>query len=495
MRKWQNLAAPDDPNSWYGVDGVWPTPRGSYETCTLLTAGLTRTDDTTGGNGTGAFVGRTLSGSREYLVVPLAIYEYSGAFTDRTGGVTVGSHPMFAQYGDVTILTMGVGTATCKSTGGNFSALAGAPQGEIVLICAGAVVVLNTNTSTDGWATSDVFDYTNWTTNEAASGRLLDTNGPILAGCVFGGCVYAFKSNSIYRGRYVGGVVKWAWEVVEHNVGVAVTTASASSSNHSVCAGTHEMMFIGPADSTHFAVGSGKSGPAPRSYYAYLFDGVSPPRICNRLTSITAGNAFLPTAPPGILHDPQSNIYTVTTQNVGYFYNADMDAWGYKSTLMAGIDSQLSLLTVPIYGDFTARSAVTPMPEFYGRTAVTLAGGVPWTFTRFALDTTLANIPNHYLQSSMFGRADQKTAFSRLTPRLRRRNGSGTAALSATFYRELENTTAETTLAITESTVRKRFDVTGQGSTDNFARFKVTYNALDVEVEDFTPAGVPAGKD
>lgn len=497
MRKWQNLAAPDDPNSWFDVDGVWPTQRGTYETATLLTAGTTRTDDTDpSGAGKAAFIGRTLSGTREYLVVPLKIYEYSGgSYTDRTGGVTIGSYPMFTQYGDVTLLVMGVGTATCKSTGGNFSALAGAPQAEIVLVCSGAVVYLNTNTSTDGWAASDTFDYTNYTTGEAASGRLLDTNGPILGGCVFGGCVYAYKSNSIYRGRYVGGVVKWAWECVEHNIGIFPPTTKAAP--HSVCAGTNEMLFLGSADATHFATGAGKGSAAPRSLYAYLFDGVSPPRICNRLTSIIAATAaFVVSDPPGVLHDPQSNIYTVTSRNIGYFYNATSDAWGYKSSLMSGLDTQLGYkVTLPIYGDFTARSSVTPMPEFYGVTAITQAGSIPYTFTRFALDTTLANIPNHYLQSSMFGRNDQKTAFSRLTPRLRRRNGSGTAALSATFYRELENTTAETTIAVTEDANRKRFPITGAGSADNFARFKVTYNALDVDVEDFVPAGTPAGKD
>lgn len=493
-RKFQNLAAPDDPNTYYAVDGLWATARGTYETCTLLTAGTTRTDNTSGGNGGfAAFIARTLAGTREYLVVPLAMYEYSGgSYTDRTGGVTVGASPMLAEFGDVTLCVMGAGTVTVKSTGGNFSALAGAPQGEIVVVCAGAVLVFNTNTSADGWAASDVFDYTNWATGESASGRLLDTNGPVLAACTFGGAVYAYKSNSIYRGEYVGGVVKWSWRCIVHNIGVSPTGASGSSAR-SVCAGTNEMMFMGAADATHFATGAGKSAPSPRSYYAYLFDGSSAPRISNALTSITAGSTFLPTAPPGILHDPQSNMYTVTTQNVGYFYNVIADAWGYKSSLMAGLDSQGGFRTLPIYGDFTARSAVTPMPEFYGVTLRVLVGGLPFTLTRFALDTTLANIGAHFVQTSMAGKIDAKTAFNQVIPRLRRRNGSGTAALSAAFYRELENTTAEHTLPIVESTFRHRFDVSGVGSTDNFGRFKVTFSALDVEVDDIIVKGTPAG--
>jgi hypothetical protein len=94
---------------------------------------------------------------------------------------------------------MGASTATVKSTGGNFSALAGAPQAEIVLPVANALLYLNTNTSTDGWAASDVGDYTNYATGEAASGRLIQTPGPITAGVSFGNYAIVFKGDAIYR--------------------------------------------------------------------------------------------------------------------------------------------------------------------------------------------------------------------------------------------------------------------------------------------------------
>lgn len=493
MRKWQNLAAPDDPASWYNVDGVWPTPRGTYETCTLLTAGAasSATNSTGGSSDNFAFVGRTLSSTREYLAAKTAIYEVAaGVYTDRTGAVAVPE--MLAQYGNITIGVSGVGRATVSSSGGNFAALAGAPQGNIIVVQSNAVLIFNSDTSTDGWHASDVGDYTNWTTGEAASGRLIQTPGPIYAACAFADCVYVWKATSIYRGRYVGGAVKWAWEVVEHNVGVVPSV----SSRNGVAVGLDRIMFMGAVDGTRFATGAGKGSPLGRGFYAYLYDGASPPRICNPLTTITANNTtFSAVISPRVIHDPMSNMFCVTQQNIAYFYNVESDSWGYKSALMSGLAGvPTNLLTIPIMGDFTAKSFLVPMPEFYGVTTYVGAGSVPLTWTRYSLDITLANIPDHFLQSTMSGDIENKVKFDTVTPKLRRRNGSGTAALSATFYRELENTTAEATIACTEDTTRHKFFITGSGQADNFGRFKLTYNQLDVEVEDVLINGKLAGK-
>jgi hypothetical protein len=491
MRKWRNLGPPDDPESWYDVDGFWPTVRGTYETCTLLTAGA-NTGQVNGAAAPLAFRG----GGREYLAAGVKTWEYSaGVFTDRTGGVDVPTN--MVQYGSVTIGSNGSAGTMVYSTGGNFALLAAGPGAYHLVTCSNAVLALNVGAGDNAWKASDVGDYTNWTTGEAASGLLIQTPGAILAACAFNDAVYVFKTNSIYRGRYVGGAVKWAWEVVSDNLGMAPMATNSSRAPFSVCAGIDRMMFIGASDSAHFAAGAGKSGRAVPSFYAYLFDGVSPPRMCNPETSISFPNASpFTTVPPYVTFDPISNMFCVSVNNQAYFYNVASDAWGYKSSLMSGLSLDVITngnqpVSRPILGDYSAAGSRVPSPEFYGVTAYSGAAGLPATSTRFALDTTLANIGNHYLQTNMMGKDDRKTFFDRVIPRLRRRNGSGTAALSVTAYRELENSTAESTTAVTENTSRQRFDF---GVTDNFIRAKVTYNALDVEAEDFKVRGKDAGE-
>jgi hypothetical protein len=142
MKKWENLVPPDDPNSWFDVDGVWPTKDGAYETCDFLSGSGAEYTATSAGTPVYAWTGQTLSSTREF-VIGSQIWEYAaGAFTDRTGGVAVGSIPMLAAYGDVIIGTMGTGNPTVKSTGGNFSALAGAPNASIICTQSNAVQTL-----------------------------------------------------------------------------------------------------------------------------------------------------------------------------------------------------------------------------------------------------------------------------------------------------------------------------------------------------------------
>ena len=64
----------------------------------------------------------------------------------------------------------------------------------------------------DYWMASDIGDYTNWTTGEAASGRLFQPEGPILWAFPFRDYVLVGKKHAAYRGRYVGGIYKWRWD-------------------------------------------------------------------------------------------------------------------------------------------------------------------------------------------------------------------------------------------------------------------------------------------
>ena len=481
MRTWRNLAAPDDPTARYDVDGVWPTPRGTYETADY--GSLTNLAATSGATEfvRYAFQALTLSGSREYALTNTdagstpGVWEYAaGALTARTISGNMSLYPMMAQYGTVTVLVKGASNTTNSGTGGNFSALAGAPNGEIVCVLSNAVVILNTGTSTDGWHASDVGDYTNWTTGESASGRLIATPGQIVAGCTFGDAVYAFKENSIYRIRYVGGSVKWMTELVWVGVGCRANSSSvALKAKYYVCAGSDGMIFC---------AGNFNDGAVTGKRF-YRFDGTSPPQHINPETVINDEGP--------ITYNPITNTYNVWGMGSSgtfylYYYCGTTGAWGRH---ISAFPSSSSRGSVPVVGEFAASGASFPsnMPVGYGRDTVDL-------IYRIVPDFSSASSVC-YFESTMFGRPDRKTRFDMVIPLLRRRRDIGTdsAALSFVLWRERHSSSAQSTRSVTESTVRNRFDLQSAACVDNFARFKITYTALDVEMDDIQVVSLDAG--
>lgn len=472
MKKWQNLAPPDDPDSWYDVDGFWPTKENSYETADFLT-GTEYTATSTGFVGY-AWTGQTLSSVREFVQAQTLIWEYSaGVLTDRTGGVTVNSL-MLAAYGDVIIGATGAASgATIKSTGGNFSALAGAPAADIVVPQSNAVMLLSTATAAHGWAVSDVGDYTNWTTGEAASGTLYQTPGPIIAAVKFGADIIVFKANAIYRMRYVGGLVKWTAELLVDGIGC--------SDRNAICAGRNGILFLYQVE------GSTQKTVNPTTHF-YWFDGVSYPRPVNPLTALAPGGSFF------VNYSPRDDLFTVTQAkasspfNRTFFYCPTADAWGQNVTPITNTQTGI---TLPLMGDFAARPLAerSPQPVMWGKESAN-------KLKRYSHGTPIGEIASAcYVETTKVGNPGKKTQFTRVTPILRRRVDLGTdsAALSVSTFREREDTTAAATTAVTESTQRKRFDF---NLCDNFARFKVTWTALDIEVDDVVVAkSAVAGED
>jgi hypothetical protein len=487
VKKWQDLAAPDDQGSWYAISNMWATKRGTYESADSSTA----TEIATAGTGAAlyAFVGRTLSASREYVVANSKIWEYSaGALTDRTGGVATASAPMMVNYGDVTICVMGAATATVKSTGGNFSALAGAPNAEIVVVCRNAVVAFNTNTAVDGWAASDVGDYTNWATGESASGRIIDTPGEVLAATVLGNDIIVFKRSAIYRMTYVGGIIKWQVQLAWSGLGVTPVFNSGYA-KYQVVTTASGVAFNGAAG------GSGSGTPdTAQSLNVRLFDGSSPPRLLNPLTTLPSG--FNTTSGFGTLYwvpvffyDPVEDVLCIAhTMPLYYYYSFPLDAWGtanhgYNTSAGEDLDSVGVAFVVGngvLQGDYYAQPGTSSRPAFYryGTTNSKLRRCVP---------SAPGSSNVCYLQSMKYGDVTGVTTFNRLIPKLRRRSDLGTdsAALTFDLFNELEDTTPATTRSVTESTARKRFDLMNGACSAPFGRFKVTWTALDVEVDDF----------
>lgn len=463
MRKWQNLAAPDDPNSWSDLDGFWPTPRGTYETVDFLTG-----TDITASSASApvyAFAGKTVSAVTplvEYVVDSAHIWSYSGgALTNVTNSVAISSNPQMTQFGNVTIAVFGNAAVTSKnSLGGNFSALAGAPKATYVCVQSNVVLAFNTDTSPDGWAASDVGDHTNWTTGEAASGRIFQEPGPITGAVPFGNDVIVFKANSIYRMTYVGGLVKWSVSLL--------WVGQGNQSNFTPCAGSSGILFQGTT--------------GDNNYPFYFFDGANAPRLANPLTQIAAPSGFA-------IYNPVNDVFSITlfsTLTSYYYYSPSQDMWGFSSAAIGVGSAQ------PVQGDLMARSAGEISSSIPAYAQVTTN-----KMKRFVSAGGATGTPGVcYIQSSKDGKVDRKTTWQGLTPLLRRRTDlSGSSiACSATFFHEREDTSPATTIALTESTYRKRFDITAQGSTDTFAKFKVTWTNYDVEIDDFLPKSVDAGE-
>jgi hypothetical protein len=474
MKKWKNKAAPDDPNVWADVSCMWPTPQGTYEVADFhsTSTNLTATGETASGSGTGisAWAFNGLSSQRIYLIGAKIWQLSGGSLTDRTGGITVGSARVMAQYGDVSILARGTGQSLASSTGGNFSALAGSPSAKIVVVQSNAVVAFNTSTSSDQWVASDVGDYTNWTTGEAASGRIIDRNGPITAAVAFGNDILVFKEDAIYRMTYVGGPVKWqvqkAWDGVGCYIGSDIL-------NQVVACGDC-VLFVGRVSSS------------PNNTQIYRFDGSSAPVHISAETDL----GFFGGAP---CYDPAHRRVMFVDYNaasvVPYYYHLDRDAWGRGNDLYSSIGVLLPLV---LRGDHSAACSINSNINSSARPIFCSGTDLFKQFLPIAPGGSTAS--SAYVQTPRMGAVDRKTAFSRATPLLRRRvsnsGGSPACSLSATFYRERHDTSAASTQSVSESSTRKRFDFL---ASDNFGQFKVTFTDMDAEVDDVLVVQKPAG--
>lgn len=486
MRRYAPQAAPDDPNVWTAMSGFYPTPRGTYRTAdyVVTTANKTATSET---DCNYAYCAKTLTGTRSYVLGD-KIWEYSGAttgtLTDRTNSVTVGDNPMMAQYGNITICAMGTSAATVYSSGGNFSALSGAPNAEFIVVQNNVVLLFNyndgVNTYNDGWYASDVGDYTQWTpgaSNDSANGRLLDTNGAITGVAVLGNYVYVFKADSIYRGSYVGGTIKWRWELVYRGIG------SNADFKYTVCPAGNYIAFMGNGlDST---TGSAKF---------YLFDGASAPICINQ-------DVYVGEYDYRFYYDSvEASLYVIG--NVGpvakatcNVYNAESALWGVSEAVYGAgskdaraIMGDSGAISEHIYGSSNAaRSPVAWHNPSSGNLALQYANQ----------PVSASGTVTSYVRSHRYGRPDAKTYVNRVTPLLRKRDqisgqATGTAALEVRTFTERHDSTAATTTAVTESTQRDRFDFT---KTDTYLDFKVTFTNFDVEIDDLLVVSKPAGTD
>lgn len=217
----------------------------------------------------------------------------------------------FVQYGDVSLAASyeNILQASNGAIGTNFSNVTGAPNGKIPLILNDRVILLNTQgysgSGTDGWAASDIGDYTVWTpaaTNAAANGRLRQSGGPIVAGNVLGNTAIAWKRQGMWVGLDEGPPVQISWQKVPGRYGCIGQNAQ--------CAIDGGIVFVGPND-------------------IFLYDGSRPRSIANGIReSFFSGSSALTTG-LFLQHDEINNLVLFYRSDVaGYVYNYKTDKWG-----------------------------------------------------------------------------------------------------------------------------------------------------------------------
>lgn len=110
------------------------------------------------------------------------------------------------------------------TSGSNFTAIAGSPDAQVILTHENAIVALGGLTNPQGWACSDVGDFTQWSAapnNGADSGTLYGgTGGPITAGTTWGKVAIAFKQGAMYGGVRVDEIDQAIhWETIDDQIG------------------------------------------------------------------------------------------------------------------------------------------------------------------------------------------------------------------------------------------------------------------------------------
>lgn len=235
--------------------GVIPI-NGSYMTSFVAQA----TAFTTAANGTviGARAVKNDGGTNRLFVGSATkIQEYtSTGVTDRSksGGYTNTAKRWWFSQGisaNQVIATNGVDSMQyISATASTFLSLPNAPKAKIVVTQNEALLAMNYDdgtVATNGIKISDRGSATTWTAavdNDAATVRLLQSPGAIVAGATFTDIVIAWKRESMYVGRFVGGDEKWQFNMISPYIGCYGMEAWAAVPGGVIFAGPAGVYFF-----------------------------------------------------------------------------------------------------------------------------------------------------------------------------------------------------------------------------------------------------------
>lgn len=221
---------PTTPGVLTDCSNIIPTPRGFAAAPTAASTGLSALAAAC----KGFVVARKLDDTNRLIAgTQTALYERSGtSWSDVSSGAYTGGAEnrwRFCQFGDVTIATNRADVVQASSSGA-FAALGGTPpKASICETVAGFVMLFDVNDATygfgdspDRWWCSGLYNQATWspsTATQAATGRLFDTPGKILAGRRLGSNVVAYKEKSMFLGVYQGPPFVWGWTLVSSEIG------------------------------------------------------------------------------------------------------------------------------------------------------------------------------------------------------------------------------------------------------------------------------------
>lgn len=159
------------------------------------------------------------------------IYDVTtSGWTDRTSSAASGDYTAtaaarwtFTNYGD-NVYAAQKGHTIQKSTGAEFTAVAGAPKALCIISVLDFVMAFNTDdggavygNDSNRWWCSAAGNPDSWTADiatQATTGLLTDSPGAITAAARVGSNVVAFKERSAYLGQYQGAPAVWGWQLI-----------------------------------------------------------------------------------------------------------------------------------------------------------------------------------------------------------------------------------------------------------------------------------------
>jgi hypothetical protein len=331
----------------------------------------------------------------------------SGTWTDRSAGAadyTAMANCQFAAYGSVTLAASLTNTLQA-STGGAFAAVATAPKAQCIAVMSNTVVLGNYNNGSavpDGWFASATGDYTNWTAaanNAVASGRLLDTPGPINAMATLNDQVIAWKSRGMYLGRSVPAPVYWSWQLLSADVGCVGPDAWVHTDAGIVFASERDVFLY--------------DGGAVRS----IAGGVVRNALYSGITSFSETR---------LTYEPaQSLVYVFVKRgssgtagsDTGFAWNHQSNKWGQLGTTATGGFGNSSYTYVqavvrnPNYLDMTSKAFST---NSYGNSAMVVSSeGSPVVF---AGDLPYTDSNNAEIITGPLGQTGQLSSITRILP-------------------------------------------------------------------------------
>jgi hypothetical protein len=459
---------PDTPETWRVCDGFHADKYGVYRTG-WMAASYSDYGSQAANSG---LAYRTAAGMLGIVVLSPVIasfkaYVYDGStWNDRAGGVGfLRSAQSIAQYGNITLVaSVGAGGVYSRDATGssNFASVAGSPPSSVLLVTPQNIVVAlyatdGANIGTDGWATSDAGDYTNWATGQAASGNLRQTSGPLTAGVVLGNDVIAFKRHGVYRGQYVGlASLKWKWDLIDPALGAWGAGCAVSAAGRVYFYGDDGFYSYDGASFQKLDAGISSTIPATIGDPTGFFDADNYRALQLVYDSLNRRICFFN-------FGETTNISGVTRPQ-HFSYQIDSGAWGYQSRVKDETDDSDDYSGVILNaGELNSFNN----GAWNYNSNIALVSVTNTDIRILTTEFTSANCGTNYkpkLRTFRYGRRNRMTQASRFIPNWTLSDGAGTdlsgaTVKTATPYRSdslMESETAGT--AVTLSTDQYQAD-------------------------------------